>query len=329
MANPDLEGKSLEELARLKAQEELLELRDRRRERGSRLGRVTQALVAYIALAGFFANAYQSCVNHRAQVETAERDQARWSQEFKRAQEADKHRAFFETSMLATDKDNDDKRLVGYTLLQEFVADPDFNFKATLMLEESLAQELRQNEREVGLDEHVQAQIVAIVTALSQTQQCNKLQRAALSIDRVAQRTAKVHDVVETGEVLRVYVRQLVGRAAIVCNSMHEFTAVRAPIRDTLRHMPGLAQLRGNVTVAQANTRIAELLRERCDSELTTSGATDCREIYKGYQGLCTAPPSVLKTRDGGTLADGDPQDEVDGCRVITEALTVLEAPAP
>jgi hypothetical protein len=319
-----LGDRPLDELQRLKAAEELAELRDRRRARGNRFTKVSQALVAYIALAGFFANAYQSCVNKHQQDQAAEREQARWAMEFKRAQQADKHRAFFETSLLATDKENDDKRLVGYALLQEFVADPDFNFKATLMLEESLAQELKKNEREVGLDENVRAQIVAIVTALSQTHDCDKLQRAALSIDRVAQRQQRVRDVVETGEVFNVYVRRLIGRAAMVCNSMHEFRQVRAPIRDTLRRLPGLGGLAGTVTAAQANTRIAEILRERCDTELDTSGASDCREIYRGYAALCHAPPAALKSRDGGTVVDGDPKDDEGGCQVIGDAIAGL-----
>lgn len=328
-AEPDspehLETKSLDELARLKAAEEVIELRSRRRSRFSRFTTVGQALVAYIALAGFFANAYQSCINKRQQDEAAAREQARWAMEFKRAQEADKHRSFFETSILATDKDNDDKRLVGYTLLQEFVADPDFNFKATLMLEESLAQELRKNEREVGLDENVRSQVVAIVTAISQTRECDKLQRAALSIDRLAQRQLKVRDVVETGEVFNVYVRRLIGRAAMVCNSMHEFRGVRAPIRDTLRKLPGIGGLSGDVPVEQANTRIAEILVERCRLEIETSGASDCREAYRGWAELCKAPPAFLKTRDGGTAPDGDPKDEVGACRVIAEAIAELK----
>jgi hypothetical protein len=328
VAEPDLEqlsAKSADELSRLKAAEEVLDLRERRRARASRFASFGQTLVAYIALAGFFANAYQSCINKRQQDEAAEREQGRWAMEFKRAQEADKHRAFFETSILATDKDNDDKRLVGYTLLQEFVADPDFNFKATLMLEESLAQELKRNEREVGLDENVRAQIVAIVTAISQTRDCDKLQRAALSIDRVAQRQLKVRDAVETGEVFNVYVRRLIGRAAMVCDSMHEFRRVRAPIRDTLRRLPGIGGLSGDVTAPQANTRIAEILRERCDAELEASGASDCKEAYKGYAELCRAPPAVLKTRDGGTAVDGNPKDEEGACRVVSEAIAELK----
>ena len=319
--DPDhLSEKSLDELNRLKAAEELADLRERRRQRGSRFLLITQSMVAYIALAGFFANAWQTWTNKKSGEEARTLEQARWQQEFKRAQEADKHRAFFETSILATDKENDDKRLVGYTLLQEFVADPLFNFKATLMLEESLAQELKKNERDVGLDENVRAQVVAIVTAISQTHECDKLQRAAQSIDRIAQRTAKVHDVVETGEVFRVYVRRLIGRAAVICNSMHEFRGVRAPIRDTLRNFPGLADLSGTVTVAAANARVAELLRERCDDELKTSGASDCKLVYKGYSELCRSPPAVLKTRDGGTVIDGDPKDEEAACQVIADA---------
>lgn len=312
---------TLEELQRLRAAEELADLRARRNERPSRFVSIGQGLVAYIALAGFFANAYQSCANKTQQDENSARDQARWSMEFKRAQEADKHRAFFETSILATDKDNDDKRLVGYTLLQEFVADPDFNFKATLMLEESLAQELKKNEREVGLDDNVRAQIVAIVTAISQTQECDKLQRAALSIDRLAQRQMKVRDVVETGEVFRVYVRRLLGRAALVCHSMHDFRGVRQPIRDTLIRMPGLGELSGNVTHSEANARIAMILRERCQAEIAMSGASDCRDTFRAYSTLCTTPEAArVNPKDGGVDL-GDPKDEEAACKIIADAV--------
>lgn len=355
-----IQAAKLEELQRLKAAEEVLDLRHRRRERSSRWLAMSQALVGYIALAGFFANAYQNYVNKQEQEDVRRQEQARWSLEFKRAQDADKHRAFFETSLLATDKDNDDKRLVGYALLHEFVSDPDFNFKATLMLEESLAQELKRNKLEVGLAESVRAQIVAIVTALSQTKECDKLQRAALSIDRVAQRQVRFQDAVETGEVFRVYVRRLVGRAAMVCGSLQEFRAVRRPIRDTLMRLPELGELPGKVSQAAANQRLAELLRDRCDAEIEMSGATDCREIYQSYAKLCDepeAPVSALaaprppgkdsgqdrrerKSADGGVLpgstgaaaaprkVDQDRRQEDGACAVVKNAVARMASAA-
>src|SRR5205814_9260768 len=107
----------------------------------------------------------------------------------------------------------------------------------------------------------------------------------------------------------------------MVCTSMHEFRAVRAPIRDTLRRRPGLGGLSGDVKAKEANTRIAEILRERCDDEIDTSGASDCRDVYKGYAELCRAPPEMSKSRDGGVAPDADPREEEGGCKAISEAF--------
>ena len=204
---------SLEELQRLKLAEELSRLRTDRKKSGSRLVIASQVLVGYIALAGFFVNAYQSYVNKQRQDEQAQIDQAKWNKEFARASQADKYRAFFETAMLATDPTNADKRLVGYALLQEFVQDPTYERKAMVMLEESLSQELRGGPA-VKLDDAHRATVVAIVTALAETDDCRALQRAARSIDRVALRYARTKDDGETRDVIDMYVRRLVGRAA-------------------------------------------------------------------------------------------------------------------
>ena len=158
-------GASSEELARLIAAEELLEKRHARKRRNARLFLLAQAMVGYVALAGFFANAYQNWNNKKQAEDRARQDEERWAKEFKRAQDADKYRAFFATSALATDASNPDKRLVGYALLKEFVADPDYNSKATFMLEESLALELR-DDKGPGLDEIHRAAVLAIVSAL-------------------------------------------------------------------------------------------------------------------------------------------------------------------
>ncbi len=277
---------SLEEIQRLKAAEELFELRYNRKKRSSRISIASQVLVGYVALAGFFVNAYQSYANKQQQQRQQQVDQERWSREFARAQQADKYRAFFETSVLATDPTNRDKRLVGYALLQEFVQDKDYNQKATLMLEESLSEELRANTKE-GLDEEHRAAVVAIVSALSQTSDTHALEHAARSVDRIARRHAQTGDIEETSEVLKVYIRRLMGRAADICTQFKDFRAIRRPIRDTLLRNPELLGLKAHATAPDANVRIAETLRDRCREEMAVSGATDCPDILRGYAELC------------------------------------------
>ena len=60
---------SLDELQRLKLAEELAQLRAERKKSPSRLVIASQVLVGYIALAGFFVNAYQSYSNKQRQDE--------------------------------------------------------------------------------------------------------------------------------------------------------------------------------------------------------------------------------------------------------------------
>jgi hypothetical protein len=235
-------------------------------------------------------------------------DQERWSKEFERARQADKYRAFFETTVLATDTANSDKRLVGYALLQEFVSDTDYTSKAMLMLEESLAQELRRNTGQ-GIDEAHRNAVVAIVTALSETKDCGALARAARSIDRVAQRLNRYGDIEEAGEVFSVYVRRLVGEAARVCTTMADYRAVRRPLRDTLVKAPKIGGLTFPTTPEAANTRLAEILRDRCLGDMAVSGASDCPEIFAGYARLCdqpeVAPKEVAKSTPAKSKADG------------------------
>src|SRR5438874_12054848 len=77
---------SSEELARLIAAEELLEKRDARKRRSRRAFLLAQALVGYVALAGFFANAYQNWNNKKQAEDRARTDEERWAKEFKRSQ---------------------------------------------------------------------------------------------------------------------------------------------------------------------------------------------------------------------------------------------------
>jgi hypothetical protein len=304
---------SKEELDRLRAAEELIEADRKRLQARSTFSVAAQVLVGWVAIAGFLVNAYQSFTNKQQAERQAQVDQDRWSKEFQRAREADKYRAFFETTVLATDTGNADKRLVGYALLQEFVSDAEYTSKAMLMLEESLAQELRRNTNQ-GIDEAHRNAVVAIVTALSETRDCGALARAARSIDKVAQRLNRYGDVEEASEVFNVYVRRLVGQAAQVCTTMADFRSVRRPLRDTLVKAPKLGELTFPTTPEAANTRMAEILRDRCLTDVAVSGASDCPDVFAGYSKLCdqpepppkevaSAPPARGKT-DGGSVRE-------------------------
>jgi hypothetical protein len=278
-----------EQLDALRSAEELIDADRKRLQSSSTFTVAAQILVGWVAILGFCVNAYQSWTNKQQAERQSQVDQERWSKEFQRAREADKYRAFFETTVLATDTANADKRLVGYALLQEFVSDSDYSSKAMLMLEESLAQELRRNTGQ-GIDEAHRNSVVAIVTALSETRDCGALARAARSIDKVAQRLNRYGDVEEAGEVFDVYVRRLVGRAAEVCTTMADFRTVRRPLRDTLVKAPKMGGLTYPTTPEAANTRMAEILRDRCLTDVAVSGATDCPEIFAGYAKLCDQP---------------------------------------
>jgi hypothetical protein len=281
--------KSHEELLRLIAAEDLLQKSFDRSRRRSRIAVASQALVGYVALAGFFANAYQNWNNKLQAQRQAQTEQERWGREFKRAQDADKYRAFFETSALATDTNNADKRLVGYSLLKEFVEDRDYNSKAALMLEESLYQELRDGSTEgSGLDAAHQAAVTAILSSLAETTECRSLGRSARTIERLAHRhKVKLAEPEQTVEVFRIYVRRLLGRASIICGAK-EFRAVREPIRQALIRQPEIGGLtERSVTPARANARIAEILRDECLAELEHSEANDCVEVWRHYAAMC------------------------------------------
>jgi hypothetical protein len=254
-------------------------------------------------------------------------DQDRWSKEFQRAREADKYRAFFETTVLATDTANYDKRLVGYALLQEFVSDADYSSKAMLMLEESLAQELRRNTGQ-GIDEAHRNAVVAIVTALSETRDCGALARAARSIDKVAQRLNRYGDIEEASEVFGVYIRRLVGRAAEVCTTMADFRTVRRPLRDTLVKAPKIGDLKFPTTPEAANTRMAEILRDRCLTDVAVSGATDCPDIFAGYARLCAQPEVLPKEATPTSASAAQVKGKADAGAVKEAAARETEANA-
>jgi hypothetical protein len=293
----------------MKAAEEVAHLRADRSQRRSRFAIASQVLVGYVALAGLLVNAYQSWSNKQQQEHRDRVEQEKWNKEFARASQSDKYRAFFETSMLATDASNVDKRLVGYALLQEFVHDPTYDAKAMIMLEESLSQELRGGPRD-KLDDARRAAIRTILTSLAGTDDCRALQRAARSVDRVARYHERTKDEGETREVIEAYVRRLVGRAALVCGSLKDFRAVRQPVRDTMLKNPELIGL-NEPTEAEANLLISVILRQRCEEELAYSGASDCADILRAYSTLCDR---------GGS----EPADERSACDVAKQAAQAL-----
>jgi len=304
---------SKDQLERLKGALDLIDADTRRKQTRNRFAIASQVLVGWVAIAGFGVNAYQSFANKQNQERQAKVDQDRWDKEFQRAREADKYRSFFESSMLATDQSNADKRMVGYALLQEFVRDESYNAKATLMLEESLVEELASN-TDKGIDEPHRNAVVAIVTALADSSDCHALSRAARSFDKVAKRHAKFGDVEETSEIFKVYVRRLVGQAAEVCSKRPEdFKNVRKPIRDTLIKQPDILGLKPPLTAAAANTRLAETLRDRCLEDIAVSGASECPEIFRDYVEMCKAKE----------MATGD---EAGACAVIQDVYAKLEA---
>ncbi|HEX7487743.1 MAG TPA: hypothetical protein VF341_02465 [Anaeromyxobacteraceae bacterium] len=308
------ERATLDQIDRLKAAEQLFELRYQRKKRSSRVAIASQSLISFVAIAGFLVNAYQSYLNKQQQQQQRAVDQERWSREFARASQADKYRAFFETSVLATDPANADKRLVGYALLQEFVQDRDYTQKAMIMLEESLSQELSSN-TEPGLDSAHRAAVTAILGALSGTTDCRALERAARSVDRIARRHARFRDREETSEVLRVYVNRIMGRAADVCTAFKDFRAVRKPIRDTALRIPELLALPPGAGPKEANTRLAEALRDGCLEDLNVSGTSDCADALRGYAELCgKADPKEL-------------QEDGAACDVMKTAASQLKAP--
>ncbi len=304
-------GASEEELQKQYLAEQIFEKRYVRKKRAARWTNLAQAMVGYVALAGFFANAYQSYANKKEAAARSASDDDRWAKEFKRAQDADRYRAFFETSALVTDVSNQSKRLVGYALLKEFVDDKTYNPKATLMLEESLAQELRAS-GDNGLDDAHRASVEAILSALAEGSDCKLLERAARTVDKLAKHHAKTGNLDDAQEVFVYYVRKIFGRGVQVCPSIEELRRIRQPLRDTLMRVPEIGGLSGKITASQAKVKLAEILRDACQEEVLATGISDCPEIWEHYKKLCAK-------------AEGD---EVAACQIVMSTTISETAPA-
>jgi hypothetical protein len=262
-----------ESLERLRTAEEVLERKHHRQQRQRRVPISAQAVVGFVALAGFFANAFQNWSSEK-----------RWQKEFERTQATDRQKTFFEITGMATEPSNPDKRLVGYALLKEFMDDDLYREKAKLLLEEALGRELREN-NSVGIDEQHSAAFVAILSALARTSSCRALEDSTSSINLVAKR--KTMPVEERAEILHVYVRWLIGRAAELCTSFADLQFVRKPLADALVREPELGGLRGKIASSRANAAIAQILRDHCEDEIGSTDVASCSVVLKKYGALC------------------------------------------
>lgn len=278
------------DLMRLKLAEEILEARFQAKKRANRIATISQMLVGWVALLGFFANAYQNHNNKRHLQEQSEREQKKWQQEFERARTADLRRGFFDTNALVTDEKSADRRLVGYALLEEFVEEHEYGRKAVVILEESLSKELRGLEASrrtdpEAFDMHLAA-IQQIIRSLSASTSCDELVRAAGSVDRVTAHARKTEGE-EAEELFALYARRLVGRAVTVCKDLPSFETVRQPVRDALGKLPWLLKSDKKPPLVVLNAAIANLLVEECDRELSEAGSSNCPEIRRDYLALC------------------------------------------
>jgi hypothetical protein len=276
-----------DQLEKLKLAEEILEARFQSKRRANRIATLSAAMVGYVALAGFFANAWQVYNSKKHLQEQSERDQQKWQQEFERARAADKYRAFFETSSLVTDQSNSDRRLIGYALLEEFVADRDYHAKARTILVESLSRELAQvGDTEADpLDTHHIA-IRQIVSSLAATSDCDDLVTAARASDRLLHH-ARSEDSGDSDQVFTLFIRRVVGRAALVCRSFADFAAVREPIRASLAKVPWLLGVPKTPPGPDLNAAVANRLVRACTDEMAETATSDCPAIELHYDDLC------------------------------------------
>jgi hypothetical protein len=322
------ERTSADELTRLKLSEELFELRYQRQRRRSRFQTLTQSLVGFVAVAGFFANAFQAYLNKQAQQKQQQMDQDRWSREFERAQRADKYRAFFETSALVTDENNPNKRLVGYALLKEFVSDPDYNDKATVLLTEALTQELRRDNLDHGLSEESRVAVARILDTLSHTPDCGALANAARSIEYITKRKAQFGNVEEAVEVFEVYVRRLLGQAALACSTFAEFQQVRRPLAQVLEKNPELSRQPTAPNRSRVNELLAQLLRNACVTEIATGAGADCPDIFEHYEHLCQEAMTTPLMAKATPEAEA-PRAVIDAGHTATAAVATMTENTP
>jgi hypothetical protein len=163
--------------------------------------------------------------------------------------------------------------------------------------------------------------VVAIVSALSQTNDCRALERASHTIDRVAAHHKDKQDVEETKEIFHLYVRKLFGRAAQTCKTADDLFEVRKPLAQTLGRLPELADATGKLKDADINLSLAKMLIDECHEELDM-GRNDCMPIFDHYMVLCTQ-----------LTKPADKANETPACEAIktahAEFLKAITPPVP
>ena len=279
----------LHELEKLRIAEEILEARFHAKKRASTIAVVSSAMVGYVALAGFFANAYQNYLNKIHLQEQSDREEKKWQQEFERGRRADAYKTFYDVSALVTDSVNPERRLIGYALMDEFVANSDYHPQAVAILQEALDRELRESANEppvVGLSKEHEIAVSQIIQAMSASTSCREFALTAGSIGGIVKH-ARSADLIETRELFSLYTRRLVGRATLVCKDIKEFDSVREPIREALKRLPQVAGLDKNPAPLDTNFGIAKLLVDACVEEQQDLGGTECLEIRKKFQSYC------------------------------------------
>jgi hypothetical protein len=170
------------------------------------------------------------------------------------------------------------------------------------------------------MDQERRVALTAIVAALGASGDCNALEKAARSIDRVTYRFDRVGDVEETSEVFRMYVRHVFGGAAKNCKTLDDFERVHRPIRRALMKYPAFGALKAPVKEREGSRRMGELLRDACEDEVLVAAANDCDQVFRGYEDLCAQANSDARAKE----------EQADVCamvKMIVDALPPERAP--
>ena len=98
---------------------------------------------------------------------------------------------------------------------------------------------------------------------------------------------AKYADIDENRELLSLYARRLVGRAAVICKTPAEFLSVRHPIREALAKVPDVEHLGKNSTEIDQRKGVVRLLIDACTLEMQEYATRECVDIRTHYQSIC------------------------------------------
>ena len=96
-----------------------------------------------------------------------------------------------------------------------------------------------------------------------------------------------------------------------------------------ISQIPEMGAAQGPLTVAAANTRVAEILRDACLNDLKGNGASDCPQTFAGYAQLCLKPdtvePAAPAVPDGGTALASKGKPEAKGKPAKTQTAETVE----